>query len=272
MPPILSYIDTHTHLDHHGELTPSEQVERAAVAGVATLITVGTDIASSQASIDAAEAFDGVWAVVGIHPNDAEQATPAALAQLDLMAQHPRVIGIGETGLDFYREWCDHEVQHQSFRDHIDLARRHDLTLVIHCRDAWDATLQVLAEHGAPDRVVMHCFSGNADIAARCAENGWFMSFAGNVTFKNAQMLRDAAAVAPLELLLTETDSPYLTPEPHRGTRNDSSNIPLVVAQLAQTLDLTPSQVAGAIMANAHRAFGLGAPAIAGAVPTKATT
>ena len=264
MPQTLSYIDTHTHLDHHGELTPSEQVERAAAAGVHTLITVGTDIATSQASIDAAEAHAGVWAVVGIHPNDAEQATPEALAQLDTMAQHPKVLGIGETGLDFYREWCDHDVQHQSFRDHIDLARTHDLTLVIHCREAWDATLQVLDEHGAPDRVVMHCFSGSADIAARCAENGWFMSFAGNVTFKNAQMLRDAAAVAPLNLLLTETDSPYLTPEPHRGTRNDSSRIPLVVAQLAQTHDLTTTQAADAIMTNAHRAFGLPARAMAG--------
>ncbi len=257
MPQTLSYVDTHTHLDHHGELTPAEQVERAVAAGVGLLVTVGTDIATSQASIEAADAFAEVRAVVGIHPNDAQQSTAEALSALRVMATHERVVGIGETGLDFYRDWCPHDVQETSFRAHIDIAREHDLTLVIHCRDAWERTLEVLDEHGAPERVVMHCFSGDVDIARRCAENGWFMSFAGNVTFKNAQQLRDAAAVAPLHLLLTETDSPYLTPEPHRGSRNDSSRIPLVAAQLAETHDLPLTQVTEALHANALRAFAL---------------
>ena len=254
-----TYVDTHTHLDHHGELTPTDQVERARRAGVTTRVTVGTDLDTSRQAIDAARAHDGVHAVVGIHPNDAEQATPDALATLAELAQDPTVVGIGETGLDFYRDWCPHDVQERSFRAHIDLAREHDLTLVIHCRDAWDRTLEVLHDHGAPERVVLHCFSGDQDVARHCNQQGWFMSFAGNVTFKNAQDLRDAAAVASLDLLLTETDSPYLTPEPHRGERNDSSMIPLVAAQLAGVHGLDVETLAPRLTANAHQAFRLSA-------------
>ena len=250
-----SHVDTHTHLDHHGELTPAEQVERARAASVTTLVTVGTDLDTSRQAIDAARAFAGVHAVVGIHPNDAQQATDEALRTLDELARDAAVVGIGETGLDFYRDWCPHDVQERSFRAHIDLAREHDLTLVIHCREAWDRTIEVLHDHGAPARVVMHCFSGDRDVARHCNEQGWFMSFAGNVTFKNAQDLRDAAAVASLDLLLTETDSPYLTPEPHRGTRNDSSTIPLVAAQLAGVHGLDVEQLAPKLVDNARRAF-----------------
>lgn len=252
-----SHVDTHTHLDHHGELTPAEQVERARDAGVDTLVTVGTDLDTSRQAIGAARRFGGVHAVVGIHPNDAQQATDEALERLAELATDETVVGIGETGLDFYRDWCPHDTQERSFRAHIDLAREHDLTLVIHCRDAWDDTLRVLHDHGAPERVVMHCFSGDAHVAEHCNQQGWFMSFAGNVTFKNAQDLRDAAAAASLDLLLTETDSPYLTPEPHRGTRNDSSMIPLVTAQLAGVHGLDVEDLAPRLVANAHRAFAL---------------
>lgn len=256
-----TYVDSHTHLDHHGELTPAEQVERARRAEVTTLVTVGTDLETSEQAIHAARAFEGVHAVVGIHPNDAEQATEDALATLAKLATDPTVVGIGETGLDFYRDWCPYDVQERSFRAHIDLARELDLTLVIHCRDAWDRTLEVLADHGAPERVVMHCFSGDTQVAEHCNQQGWFMSFAGNVTFKNAQDLRDAAAVASLDLLLTETDSPYLTPEPHRGERNDSSTIPLVAAQLAGVHGLDVETLAPRLVANARRAFALTADA-----------
>lgn len=260
-----THVDTHTHLDHHGELTPAAHVERARAAGVTTIVTVGTDVATSRQALEAARTLPGVHAVVGIHPNDAQQATPAALGDLDALAAADGVVGIGETGLDFYREWCPHDVQERSFRAHIDLARDHDLTLVIHCRDAWEDTLRVLHDHGAPDRVVMHCFSGDEDVARHCNEHGWFMSFAGNVTFRNAQELRDAAAVVSPDLLLTETDSPYLTPEPHRGTRNDSSRIPLVAAELARVHGVDVADLAPRLVANARRAFAL--PADAAAAP-----
>jgi len=252
-----SYVDTHTHLGHHGELPPAEHVARAVEQGVGTLVTVGTDVASSREAVAHATAHPQVHAVVGIHPNDAEQATPEALAELDALAADPHVVGIGETGLDHYRDWCPHDVQERAFRAHVDLATAHDLALVIHCRDAWDDTLRVLADHGAPQRVVLHCFSGDTGVVAHAAERGWFMSFAGNVTFNNAQDLRDAAARVPPELLLTETDSPYLTPEPHRGTPNDSSRIPLVLAQLARVQERPEQDVAREVLANARRAFGL---------------
>lgn len=261
-----TYVDTHTHLDHHGELTPAVHVERARAAEVATLVTVGTDLTTSRQAVEHARELPGVHAVIGIHPNDAEQ-TERDFGGIRELATEPGVVGVGETGLDFYRDWCPHDVQERSFRAHIDLAREHDLTLVIHCRDAWDDTLRVLHDHGAPPRVVMHCFSGDRDVARHCNEQGWFMSFAGNVTFNNAQDLRDAAAVASLDLLLTETDSPYLTPEPHRGRRNDSGNVPLVAAQLAEVHGLEVEDLAPRLVANARRAFDLVALEDAGTTP-----
>ncbi len=252
-----AFVDTHTHLDHHADLTPAEQVERAVRAGVTTVVTVGTDLDTSVSSIAAARAHEPVHAVVGIHPNEGEAATPEALVRLDELAADPVVVGVGETGLDFYRDWCPHDVQEASFRAHIDLAARRDLALVIHCRDAWERTIEVLLDHGAPDRVVMHCFSGDLDVVRTCAEHGWFMSFAGNVTFAGAQPLRDAAAAAPLELLLTETDAPYLTPVPRRGRPNDAGHIPYITTCLAEVRGGDLDEVADAIVANARRAFAL---------------
>ena len=254
MPP---FVDTHCHLDHHDELVAADQVERARAAGVATMITVGTDMASSTQAVRTAHRFEGVWAVVGIHPNDAMEATPPVLKVIDRLAEEDDVVGIGETGLDYYREHTTPQQQAASFRHHIDLARRHDKTLVIHCREAWDDCLEVLEDHGAPDRVVMHCFSGDEKVVDHCAERGYYLSFAGNVTFTNAEELRVAAARAPRELLLTETDSPFLTPHPHRGERNDPSYVPLVAAQLAELHELDVDTMAATLDANARRAFAL---------------
>ena len=258
MPP---FVDTHCHLDHHDELVAAEQVERARAAGVATMITVGTDMASSTQAVRTAHRFDGVWAVVGIHPNDAMEATPPVLKVIDRLAEEPAVVGIGETGLDYYRDHTTPEQQAASFRAHIDLARQHDKTLVIHCRDAWEDCLALLDDHGAPDRVVMHCFSGDEGVVDHCVERGYYLSFAGNVTFKNAEELRVAAARAPRELLLTETDSPFLTPHPHRGERNDPSYVPLVATQLAELHDVDVDTLAATLDANARRAFALPDPA-----------
>jgi TatD DNase family protein len=251
------YVDTHCHLDHHDQLSPAEQVERARAAGVETMITIGTDMASSAQAIRTASRFDGVYACVGVHPNDAMEATPHVLEVIDRLAREDVVVAIGETGLDYYRDHTTPAQQEASFRAHIEIAKAHDRTLVIHCRDAWHDCLEVLEDQGAPERVVMHCFSGDLDVTRRCVEQGWYLSFAGNVTFANAQDLRDAAAAAPLELLLTETDSPFLTPHPHRGKRNDPSYVPYVLRTLAQVQDRPIDEVEQVVEANAARAFGL---------------
>ena len=253
----MPFVDTHCHLDHHEGLSPAEQVGRANDAGVATLITVGTDMASSTQAIATAGRFEGVWAAVGVHPNDAMEATPQVLEVIERLAEGPECVAVGETGLDYYRDHTTPAQQAASFRAHIDLARAHDKTLVIHCRDAWDDCLELLADHGAPDRVVMHCFSGDTAVVDQCVEQGYYLSFAGNVTFNNAEELRVAAARAPRELLLTETDSPFLTPHPHRGRPNDPSYVPLVAAQLAELHDVDVDRMAATLDANARRAFGL---------------
>jgi TatD DNase family protein len=253
----VTYVDTHCHLDHHPESTPDEQVARARHAEVHLLITIGTDLVSSEQAVASAARFDGVYAAVGIHPNDADTATPEVLAAIAELATRPEVVAIGETGLDRYRDHTTPEQQDPLFRAQIDLAKRLDLTLVIHCRDAWPDCLVVLDEEGAPDRVVMHCFSGDLGVVRRCADAGWYLSFAGNVTFRNAQELRDAAVAAPAALLLTETDSPYLTPHPHRGRWNDPSYVPHTLRALAACRGEDPDVLAATVRSNAARAFAL---------------
>ena len=252
-----AYVDTHCHLDHHFDLPAGDQVAAAREAGVTTMITVGTDMASSTQAVQTANRYHGVWAVVGIHPNDAMEATPQVMEVIERLVKQDIVVGVGETGLDYYRDHTTPQQQEASFRKHIRLATKHDRALVIHCREAWDECLQILEEEGAPERVVMHCFSGDEDVAAHCVEKGYYMSFAGNVTFKNAEELRVAAAAVPLELLLTETDSPYLTPAPHRGKPNDPAHVPFVLQQLAEVKDVDVAELAEVVLANARRAFAL---------------
>ena len=253
----MPYVDTHCHLDHHEALSAAEQVDRARAAGVEVLVTVGTDMASSRQAVAAAQRFDGVFAAVGIHPNDAMEATPPVLAVIDRLAAEERCVAIGETGLDYYREHTTPRQQTESFRAHIEMAKRHDRTLVIHCREAWQDCLDLLELEGAPERVVMHCYSGDPEVTSRCAAAGWFMSFAGNVTFRNAQALRDAATEAPIDLLLTETDSPFLTPHPHRGKANDPSYVPYTLRTLAQVRGCREDEMRDVVLQNAVRAFGL---------------
>ena len=257
----MPYVDTHCHLDHHEHLSVTEQIERARAADVTTMITIGTDMASSTQAVSAARRHEGVYAAVGVHPNDAMEATPRVLEVIERLADEPEVVAIGETGLDYYRDHTTPQQQETAFRAHIDLARAHDKTLVIHCREAWDDCLKILDDVEVPERIVMHCFSGDAEVTRRCAANGWYLSFAGNVTFKNAADLREAAAVAPLELLLTETDSPFLTPHPHRGKPNDPSYVPYVLAALAEAQGRDGAEVEQAVYANAHAAFQLPSPA-----------
>jgi TatD DNase family protein len=196
------------------------------------------------------------WSRQGARVPGGEAALDEALAEIDALAALPHVKGVGETGLDFFRTGPEgKEAQERSFRAHIEIAKRHGKALVIHDRDAHADVLRVLEEEGAPDRTVFHCYSGDADMAAVCARAGYFMSFAGNMTFKNAQPLRDALAVAPLELVLVETDAPFLTPAPYRGRPNAPYLIPVTVRAMAAVRGIDEDTLATSISANTARVF-----------------
>ena len=264
-------IDTHCHLDvvdrHLGDsLDPDEALDLARAAGISRVVQVGCDVASSTWAADFAEGRSDVVAAVALHPNDAPRIAAregragleAAYDAIAALAERPSVRAIGETGLDYYRtrDEADQLVQHESFRRHIDVAKRLDKTLVIHDRDAHDDILRILQEEGAPSRVVFHCFSGDAAMARFCADRGWLCSFAGVVTYKNAEDLREALRVLPREAFLVETDAPYLTPVPHRGAVNASYLIPLTVRTMAEVRGEPLEQVCDDLWANSQRAFG----------------
>ncbi|GAA1550547.1 TatD family hydrolase [Actinomadura kijaniata] len=248
--------DSHCHLDLV-ELPVAEQLASARSVGITRIITIGVDLPSSRLCAETAAEFDDVYAGVAIHPNDTTDVTDAALEGIAELAGRPEVVAIGETGLDYYRDWAPKEDQHRSFRAHIEIAKRTGKALVIHDRDAHDDVLRVLEEEGAPDKVVFHCFSGDAGMAGVCAERGYVMSFAGNVTFKNAQPLRDALKIAPLELVLVETDAPFLTPIPHRGKPNASYLIPHTVRFMAEVKGVEVAELCEAIAATGRRIFGI---------------
>ncbi|MEV5899363.1 TatD family hydrolase [Streptomyces sp. NPDC052127] len=268
--------DSHTHLDMQSG-TVEEALAKAASVGVTTVVQVGCDVRGSRWAAETAAAHEAVHATVALHPNEAPrivhgdpdgwsrqgartpggaQALDEALAEIDRLAALPYVKGVGETGLDHFRTGPEgKEAQEDSFRAHIEMAKRHGKALVIHDRDAHADVLRVLKEEGAPERTVFHCYSGDAEMAEICARAGYFMSFAGNVTFKNAQNLRDAVAVAPLELLLVETDAPFLTPAPYRGRPNAPYLIPVTVRAMAAVRDIDEDLLATALATNTARAF-----------------
>jgi len=257
-------VDTHCHLDATAEfsgLEPAEALRRAAEVGVTRIVQIGCDVASSRWAVAAAERFEGVRAGVALHPNDAARLGAGladGLAAVEQLAGHPRVRAVGETGLDFFRtpDAEGQARQREAFAAHIALARAHDRTLVIHDRDAHAAVLDVLDAEGLPDRIVMHCFSGDADFARACLDRGAHLSFAGTVTFKNNPHLREALALAPLDRVLVETDAPYLTPTPLRGRPNASYLVPHTVRFLAATLELELGALCRALDRNAEVAFG----------------
>lgn len=261
----IAVADCHTHLDLVIDTvggTPQQALAAAAAVGVDRIVQVGVDVASSTYSADLAAAHPGVLAAVALHPNDAPLHTPAQLAAaldaIDALAAQPRVRAIGETGLDFYRTEGSDQLrqQEESFRRHIDIAKRHRLTLMIHDREAHKDVFRVLAEEGAPEQVVFHCFSGDQQMARTCADLGYVMSFAGNVTFAKAQNLRDAVTIAPSDLLLVETDAPFLTPTPYRGRPNGSYLVPHTVAAMATARGQDVDELCSALSANAERVFG----------------
>lgn len=254
-------VDSHCHLGHI-EADHADTVAEARTAGVDVVVDIGMGADESGAAVARANALGGVYASVGIHPNELTEfaADPSgAMSAIADLAADARVVGIGETGLDFYRKRSDATLQEESFRAHIELARTLDRALVVHCRDAHASVLEVLDDATPPDRVIMHCFSGDAAYAGECARRGFFCSFAGNITFKKATALRDAATVVPDELLLVETDAPFLAPHPFRGKPNAPRLLPHTAQTLAQIRMTTFEQLAIVLRANSMRAFAIDA-------------
>ncbi|MEY9859572.1 TatD DNase family protein [Catenulispora sp. GAS73] len=245
--------DSHTHLDMQ-EPAAADIIAAADAVNVRTLVQVGADVPSSQTAVELAAAFERVHAAVALHPNEAPRlvlgdpdgwsgqdrapggaaALEAALAEIDKLAADEHVLGIGETGLDYFRTGPEGvQAQQDSFRAHIAIAKRHGKALVIHDRDAHEDVLRILVEEGSPETVVFHCYSGDAEMARVCGERGYYMSFAGNLTYKANQALQEAFQVAPLDRILVETDAPFLTPLPYRGRPNAPYLVPYTVRAMA---------------------------------------
>ncbi|KRE97370.1 AraC family transcriptional regulator [Nocardioides sp. Soil774] len=263
-------VDNHCHLDiADGDwVSTSEAIAAAAAVGVPRIVQIGCDLPGARWAVEAAAEHEALIAGVALHPNEAPRLAAtgdleAALEEIERLATaHDKVRAVGETGLDRFRHaqsrtgaegWA---AQEESFRRHIDLAKRLDKTLVIHDRDAHDDVLRVLDEEGVPERWVMHCFSGDDDFARRCLDRGAFLSFAGTVTFKNAAHLRDALAVTPRDRVLVETDAPFLTPTPWRGRPNASYLVPLTVRAMAEVLHADLEELCHTIDATTETAFG----------------
>ena len=254
-------VDTHAHLDDRQLIGQVESVlARARSAGVERVITVGADLDSSARAVNLAKRYEGVSAVVGIHPHEAESADDEALRLLAGMAKEGCVVGVGETGLDYYRDLSPRGAQRSAFERHLDLAAESGLPVVVHCRDAWDDCMAILERRAGPGlRGVAHCFTGDAGVANRLAEMGFFISFAGNITYPNAGGLRAVAAGVPVDKALVETDCPYLSPQPRRKVKpNEPAFVVHTAAQLAQVLGLTTEDAAQATTGNACRLFGKG--------------
>lgn len=251
-----SWFDSHCHLHLCEEKAGIEDlVAGARTAGVADLLTVGIDAPSSRRSLELAERFN-VFASVGVHPNSAQEWNGDTSAEIARLLESKRVVAVGETGLDFYRDSCPPDVQRRAFADHIGLAQSTGKALVIHTRDSLDAALDVLEGSGAPERFVFHCWSGNVEQLGRALGLGAHVSFAGNVSFKNAGDLRAVARLVPLDRLLVETDSPFLAPVPHRGRLNEPAYVVDVGRAVAEAIGVTEDDLASATTVNAKRLFG----------------
>ena len=257
-------VDSHCHLDStqaNSGLDPEEAIRLAADVGVTRIVQIGCDPEGCRWAVQAAERWPSVIAGVAIHPNDAARMAtelPPGLELVEALAQHPRVRAVGETGLDYFRtrDAAGQAVQREAFAAHIALANAYDKTLVVHDRDAHDDILDVIDSEGRPVRIVMHCFSGDDHFARACLDRGAYLSFAGTVTFKNNDQLRDALRLAPLDRVLVETDAPYLTPMPLRGKPNASYLIPHTARFIAATLGIDLERTCQALNDNADAAFG----------------
>lgn len=252
MSTVAQWTDTHCHTQEQMVETGSDELlQRAREAGVQRFIVIGTDVDTSTQAIDIAGKHNDVWATVGLHPHDATKGVHT-IAHL---ATSPRVVGIGECGLDYYYENSPRDIQIPAFAEQIALAKEHNLSLVIHTRDAWEDTFNVLDSEGIPENTIIHCFSGGPDEARQCLDRGAYLSFSGIVTFNNAVELREAAKMCPADRLLIETDSPFLAPVPHRGRPNEPAHVGIVGTFIADLRGHEVVDFAAVTSANALRAF-----------------
>lgn len=248
------WADSHCHLPYEGLEDVAAHLAAAREAGVGRMISVGTDAAQSAAAVAVATVHDGVWATVGLHPHDATDGVDTIVPLLDGRGE---IVAIGECGLDYHYEHSPRDVQRDAFAAQIRLAHDHDLALVIHTREAWADTWDVLGSEGVPERTVFHCFTGGPDEARRCLDLGASLSFSGIVTFKTADDVRAAAQLCPLDRLLVETDAPYLAPVPHRGRTNTPAFVPLVGAAVAAAKGVAVEEIEAATWNNTGVIFRL---------------
>ena len=252
-------IDSHAHLDDaQYDDDRAEMLARARAAGVVQVVNVGYDLPSSGRALALAAEYDFIFAAVGVHPHEVRELPPDYLERLREMCRRPGVVALGEIGLDYYRDLSPREVQRKVFREQLALARELDLPVIIHDRDAHGDVLDILRKDGVgPAGGVMHCFAGSLEMAAACMEMGFYISFAGPVTYPNARRPKEVAAAVPLERLLVETDAPYLAPQVHRGKRNEPAYVRHVAEQIAALRGIAVEELARATTANARRLFGL---------------
>ncbi|WP_071287847.1 TatD family hydrolase [Mycolicibacterium llatzerense] len=263
--PLPGLVDAHTHLDACGA-TDAESIrvilDRAEAVGVEKVVTIADDLEAAEWAVGAAHADPRVYAAVALHPTRANALDDEAKRTLETLAADPRVVAVGETGIDMYwpgkLDGCaDEATQREAFAWHIDLAKRVGKPLMIHNRDGDAEVLDMLRSEGAPETVIFHCFSSDAEMARTCADHGWLMSLSGTVSFRNAHALREAAAIIPAELLLVETDAPFLTPHPFRGAPNESYCLPYTVRALAEIRNSSAAEIAAVTSANASKNYGL---------------
>ncbi|MBF0663013.1 MULTISPECIES: TatD family hydrolase [unclassified Rhodococcus (in: high G+C Gram-positive bacteria)] len=263
--PLAPLVDAHTHLDAcgaHDAATTAAILDRAAAVGVGRVVTVADDLDAAKFAVEAAHWDERVFAAVAIHPTRANSLDDAMRADIETLAADPRCVAVGETGLDLYwpgkLDGCAEPAeQEDAFRWHIDLAKRLGKPLMIHNREADADLLRVLHAEGAPETVIFHCFSSDADMARKCVDAGYVLSFSGTVSFKNAKALREAAPLVPADLVLVETDAPFLTPHPFRGAPNESYCLPYTVRALAEVRGESAEELAHATTANAERVYRL---------------
>ena len=248
-------VDTHCHL-FLMEGDTAEVVRSARREGVERMVCVGIDPESSRRSLELAESFRGVFATAGVHPHTASDFEPRAAAVVEELLAHPLVVGVGETGLDYYRRLSPEVDQHRAFRTHIALSRETGKPLVVHVREAWEDAMRILAEERA-ERVVLHCFSGDSTVAREAVARGYFVSFAGNLTYPKTEGMRAAAAAAPEDKILAETDSPFLAPQSKRGSPNAPTNVLDVHAMLAEIRGVNVERMVGSTTEAALQAFPL---------------
>ena len=254
-----SLFDTHAHL-HFPDFAPDldDVMARARAVGVQRLVTIGTDRETSQAAVAIAERDPNVWASVGLHPHDAEGGDDALFADLEALAASPRVVAIGEMGLDFFRNLSPRPTQEAAFRRQIALARSLRKPVIVHCRDAHEETLAILAEERVHEvGGVMHCFSGDVAVARRCLDLGLLISIAGPVTYPNARALPDVVRFAPVDRLVVETDCPFLPPQPYRGKRNEPSYLTITASRVADLRKESLEELGPRMTENALRLFGI---------------